>query len=225
MEKKYFNSQEWGILKKGLGDQRSNGIDFLVEKGFPTTKNVSYYSNEFYSELENINKMMQEASSSFIVIFDPITPDIKRCSIPGKTTTKLSQVMDFIKEKDLNINNYKITFIERMLAVDDSFCGVVMTNGKGDTVIEILQDSINLIDLTSAGVDPTKTQYYEFDHFEESHVVPYLINKIKMDTQHYEGYYEFIYGQFRGRPDVYYTYYSNNKDYINIFENSKNRQR
>ena len=92
--KKYYNSQDWGILKKELGDQRSNGMDILVERGFSTTQNVSYYPKQFYDELENIDKMMKEATASFIVIFDPVRSDIKRCSIPGKTTTKLSQVID-----------------------------------------------------------------------------------------------------------------------------------
>ncbi|MFA6777331.1 MAG: hypothetical protein WCR80_02630 [Bacilli bacterium] len=215
--KKYYNSQEWGILKQDLGNQRSNGSDFLREMGFNITNNISLYPEQFYNELESLHTMMNEAKASFIVIFDPIASNIKRCSIPGEVTS-LNQVMEFIKSNNLNLSNYKITFIERLLEIPDSFCGVVMTNGKADTIIEILLNSINLVDLTSAGVDPSKIQYYDFYYFDESLVVPRLINRIKLDCEHFKGYYEFIYGKYNGTTDIYYTYYSDNKEYTNIFE-------
>ena len=70
-------------------------------------------------------------------------------------------------------------------------------------------------------MDPSKIRYYEFYYFDESRVVPYIINRIKMDCEHYEGYYEFIYGKYNGKTAVYYTYYSDNKQYTNIFEQNQ----
>jgi hypothetical protein len=218
-KKRYYNSVEWGILKQDVGNLRSNGTSFLREMGFNASSNISFNHEQFYNELERIDLLFKTTKSTCIVIFDPYSPNIKRCSIPGKVTS-LTQVLDFIKNNNLDLRNYKITIIERIIDVLEPFCGVVMTDGKGNTVIETLLDSSNLIDLTSAGVDTSKIRTYDFCDFEESHVVPYIINKIKMDCQHYRGYYEFIYGKYNGTSDIYYTYYSDNEEYLNIFKPS-----
>ena len=50
---------------------------------------------------------------------------------------------------------------------------------------------------------------------------PSKINEIKEMCQYFKGYYEFAYGEIRGIKDVYFTYYSPNENYINVFEGGK----
>ncbi len=222
MEKKqkYYNSIDWGIVTKKTEKARSDGIKFLKETGFESMNFVSYNCNEFLNNLDEIDKMLKSTKSGYIAIFDPINPEIKRCSIPGDATC-IKHVLEFIKINNLNLYDFKISFTERILDVEDSFCGVVMTDGKGNTVIEIYVDSSNIVGLTSAGVDPEKTQYYRFYDFGNAPGVKQIINKIKTNCEAFSGYYEFIYGKVNGKAKVYFTSYSDNPQYLNILKNNQ----
>ncbi len=216
-EKKYFNSSDWGIIPQDGEDHRSEGLTFLQDYEFTTANYVFYDAYQFINNVKEINEMLCNTKSGYITIFEPVSPEAKRCSIPGNTID-VKQIVNYIKDNKMDLTKYHVCFAERILSVFNSFCGTAISDGKGNIVIEILLNSDNLIDLTSSGVDRTQTQFFRFYDFEEKVIGAKFIKKIKKDCQFFKGYYEFIYGQVNGVIDVYYTSYSKNKKYLNILD-------
>jgi hypothetical protein len=200
-KKNYYNSIEWGIITQNTKESRSNGIAFLKSYGFDTMNFASYDSEQFLDNLKQIAEMLKATKSGYITIFDPISPDIKRCSIPGNVV-EINQVRDYINDNKIDLTKFKVSFTERILDVPNSFCGTVITDGSGNTIIEILKGSSNIMELTSAGVDASKTEFFEFYDFEKVFWVPQIINIIKEQCQCFRGYYEFIYGKVNDRTSI-----------------------
>ena len=108
--------------------------------------------------------------------------------------------------------------------VKNSFAGVVMTDGKGNTVIETISGTCDTRELTSTGADATRIKRYEYENFDDYTLgEPRIIKEIRDMCQYFNGYYEFAYGNIRGENNVYFTFYSSNEEYINIFKGGKRK--
>ena len=215
---KYFNSLDWGIINESLGVLRSNGFDYLKKLELPVGNNFIVKYKDYLNNKEEFNERIKD--SEYLVMFEPPNNAYQKYAIFSVNNT--DQIDDFIKDNDLFLDNYCVSFVEMIKVIDNSFAGVLMSDGKGSTIIEIVNGTCDSRELTSRGVDPKKTRKYESFDFEDELIgAPKIIKEIKDICQYFKGYYEFAYGSIRGEKKIYFTFYSSNDEYINIFKGGK----
>ncbi len=216
--KKYYNSLEWGIIDTDSRDTRRNGFDFLKRVKIPTGNNFSMSYNEYLQSKERIAKRIN--NSKYIVIFEPPNKEYKRYGVTN--VSNIDEIDEYIINKNLPLEKYNVSFIEIIKETIDSFAGTVMTDGKGNTIIETISGTCDSRELTSTGAMQGRINTYRYISFDDLiPQTPSKINEIKEMCQYFKGYYEFAYGEIRGIKDVYFTYYSPNENYINVFEGGK----
>ena len=217
-KKNYFNSLEWGIIDSDSRTIRGNGFEYLKELKMPTGNNFSVSFNEYLSNKATIQKEIE--ASNYLVIFEPPNNTYKRYGLNNINSTEM--IDDFIEKDKPSINQYHISFIEQILKTDKSYVGTVMSDGKGSTIIETLSGTCDSRELTSRGADPKRIQQYIFNSFQDKvWGVPRDIAEIREICQYFKGYYEFAYGRVRNEEQIYFTFYSSNEHYINIFKGGR----
>lgn len=221
----YHNSLEWGILRDNTSDIRGDGFDYIKRLGLPIGNNFSISYCDYEQNKCKIQEVIKD--SKYIIIFDPPGYDFLRLSL-GEVVNDTNRIDEFLKSNsfinDYNIplNYYNISFIEFIEKIPTSYAGVVMSDGQGNTVIETVSDTCDSRELTSRGADRSRIKDYTYISFDDYIVgAPKAIQQIKNVCQYFRGYYEFAYGKIREVNNIYFTYYSNNPKYTNIFEGGK----
>lgn len=221
----YHNSLEWGILGDNISHIRGSGFDYIKQLGLPTGNNFSISYSDYEKNKSKIQEVIKD--SQYIIIFDPPGYDFFRYSL-DEIVNDVQKIDDFLMNNtamnDYNIplNYYNISFIEFIEKIPTSFAGVVMSDGQGNTVIETVSDTCDSRELTSHGAERSRIKEYTYISFDDYIIgAPKYIQQIKDVCQYFRGYYEFSYGKIRGVSNIYFTYYSNNPKYINIFEGGK----
>lgn len=214
---RFYNSIKWGIQETDIGNIRNNGMQHLKELKFATT---DYKSLSYKNFCLNFNSLLDAMKGSeYIIIFEPPNENFQRYGIDY--TDNQSEVRDFISSKGNFLDEYNVSLIEKINEIDSSFCGTVISNERGNVVIETLKGSVDSRFLTSTGADYENIECYEFNGYELNSRVPSIILKIKKDCEFISGYYEFAYGEVKGKKGVFYTFYSDNEKYRNIFKGRK----
>lgn len=213
--KKYFNSLEWGIIDLDSRTIRGDGFDYLKELRLPTGNNFSMSFNEY---LENKDKIQNDIEkSNYLVIFEPPNNTYKRYGL--NNINSIAAIDEFIEQDKPGINQYHISFIEKIIETEKSYVGAVMSDGKGSVVIETLSGTCDSRELTSRGADPKRISQYIFTSFHDKvWGIPRDIAEVRDICQYFKGYYEFAYGRVRNEEQIYFTFYSSNEHYTNIFK-------
>ncbi len=221
MERKFYNSTQWGIQKKNLNKIRSRGLDYLEQIGCKTCVHYCLEIGEAIKEPEKLDKIFDN-NVPFLVLIEP--NDKKLEKIGSFNITDKKSVYKLISQiKPEEWKNYSISFIEEIQNAKNSLTGTAISDGKGKLFMEFLKGTTNSKYLTSAGADPKKIENCYFRDFEIISQIPNsipieIIEKIKEYCHNFKGYYEFIYGSSTGKEDIYFTFYSDIKDYRNILE-------
>ena len=216
---KFYNSLEWGIVNEESKKMRQNGFDFLKKINVPTGDNFSISYQDYQNQKQSIESRIN--NSKYIVILEPPTNQYHRYGLTGVNSTRTIDA--YMEQEKLSLKSYNISFIEIIKELEDSFSGTVISNGKGDTFIEIIKGTCDSRELTSTGADPNRIKQYNFFSFEGGERAPQVIYEIKKVCQYFKGYYEFAFGEIRGEKDIYFTFYSPNENYINIFKGGRIR--
>ena len=218
--KQFYNSLEWGIIDTETREMRKNGFDYLKQLKLPTGNNFSVKYSEYLLKKNEIAKIIE--NSAYIVIFEPPNKDCQRYGITN--VDSISVVDDYLAENNFNLDNYNVSFVEMIKERPDSYAGTLLSDGTGNTIIETIDRTCDSRLLTSTGADSQRIKYYHYLSFDDQiRTAPREINEIKEICQYFRGYYEFAYGEIRGLKDIYFTYYSPNDKYINIFEGGKRK--
>ena len=216
--KKYYNSLEWGIIDQDSREVRKNGFDHIKKIKLPTGHNFSVGYHEYQVRKTQIADMIKD--SKYIVIFEPPNKSNTRYGITS--ISSIDQIDEYIIKNNYNLQKYNVSFIEIINELQNSFAGTVMTDGNGNTIIETIDGTCDSRELTSIGANAKHINSYRFMSFDDNDSnVPRIIREIKEMCQYFRGYYEFAYGEIRGIKDIYFTFYSPNENYINIFEGGK----
>lgn len=217
-KKKYFNSLEWGIIDSDSRTIRGDGFDYLKELRLPTGNNFSMSFNEYLEKKDAIQKEI--SLSNYLVIFEPPNNTYKRYGLNNINSTEM--IDEFIEHDKPGINQYHISFIEKIIETDKSYVGAVMSDGKGSVVIETLSGTCDSRELTSRGADPKRIAQYIFTSFHDKvWGIPRDIAEVRDICQYFKGYYEFAHGRVRNEEQIYFTFYSSNEHYTNIFKGGK----
>ncbi len=216
--KKYYNSLEWGIIDSDSRDMRKNGFEYLKKMQLSTGNNFSMKYQDYQIAKNKINQVIN--NSDYIVIFEPPNKNYMRY---GLTNVKsIDEIDNYIIDNEIKIEKYSISFIEIIKEISNSFAGTVITDGKGNTIIEIIRGTCDSRELTSTGANSNRINSYRYISFDDKiSDAPKIIDDIKEMCQYFRGYFEFAYGEIKGAKDIYFTYYSSNDNYINVFEGGK----
>ena len=217
-KKTHYNSLDWGIIEGKSNNVRGEGFEFLEEINAPIGKNFSLPYKDYLENKKKLNNIIKD--SNYIVIFEPPCNLYQRYGVGDVNTIDI--IDEYIKEKELKLDEYNISFIEKIDKCKDSFAGTAMSDGKGQLVVEVIINTCDSRELTSKGADSSLIRTYRFSSFDDyTTFTPDLIKQIKDICQYFSGYYEFAYGEIRNKKDIYFTFYSKNGNYINIFEGGK----
>ena len=215
--KKYYNSLEWGIINTGSNSMRNKGFTFLKEIGLPTGNNFGIKFVELQDKRIILDNELK--GSQYLALFEPPNNKFKRYGI---NVNSFQDLLDFINQVDCDLSNYRISFVEKVIQLPNSYAGTLLSDGKGNTLIETVDGTCDSRELTSTGVDIDRVKQYHFISFEDyQEKLPKELKEAKDLCQYFRGYYEFAYGSIRNYSDIYFTYYSNNEEYINIFRGGR----
>ena len=221
MSKKFYNSVEWGIQTKNINQIRNNGFEFLEKIGCKTCKNYSLKIEEIIKQTSKVKEFLN-GKIPYLVVFESSDKEKKKI---GKFNVKgireVYEIINSISAKDWA--KYRVSFVEQIKPLENSFSGTAVSDGKGKLLIEFIMGTTDSRELTSCGADPRKIDYCYFSDFETiskmSDMIPLkFIEKIKESCHFFKGYYEFVYGISNNEDDIYFTFYSNINKYLNVLD-------
>lgn len=216
--KKYYNSLEWGIIDKESKEIRKNGFEYLKKLKLPVGNNFSMKYDDIYMQKDLINEELTK--SNYLVLFEPPDNRFKRLGIDN--VNSFEKIDNYLKKNNYDLSMYNVSFIEKIIQISDSYAGTLLSDGRGNTLIEIIENTCDSRELTSIGADSNRIKQYKFISFDDFQMnLPKGISDIKNICQYFKGYYEFAYGKIRGENNIYFTFYSNNSEYINVFKGGK----
>lgn len=116
-------------------------------------------------------------------------------------------------------------FIVQMKHTLNCFTATLFSNGKGDVIIEYLKGVVDNRYVTSGSDNNNNSLFtekiymhdYSLVYCEDYSVFTCLYEVIKV-CSFFEGYYELSYANVHGEKGIYFSYYSKDKIYQNIFE-------
>lgn len=217
---KYHNLIEWQILKEDILNHRARGIEFLKQIRCPTPKYYFAEAQEVKKDKERFNKILKDYGP-FLVIFDP--KDNKKERVGYFSVNHLDEIGDIFS---LNLEDYGASFIQQIQDVRPCFSGSAVSNGEGKLIVEIIKDTVDVRNLTSCGADTKNVDRAYFDDFDFLCLAPewleyFFLKEIKDYTQYFTGYYEFAYGMLNGQKGLFFTSYSDNPTFQEIFNESQ----
>lgn len=221
MKPTFYNSTQWGIQESELDKLRGKGIEYLRNIGCNTGQFHSLSIEEAIKNPNVLDSIFGE-DIPFLVLLEPKDrgkEKIGKFGVTDKTT-----IYEMIKGiNPENWREYSISMIEEIQKIDNEFVGVAISDGKGQLFIEFLEGTTNSKYLTSTGANPTKLDSCYFSDFETisefPRKIPFkFVKKIQKSCHFFEGYYEFVYGKSKDRPDIFFTFYSDIPEYRNLLK-------
>lgn len=222
MNKKYYNSVEWGIQKENVDKIREKGFEFLREIGCKTCNNYALKIQDISKNTEKAKKVF-DGSTAYLVVFESSNKKKeKKGKFNVKDINELYEIINSISSEDWQ--EYTVSCIEQIQYIENSFSGTALSDGNGKLLIEFILGTTDSRELTSRGANANKIDYCYYSDFETisriSTKIPLeLIENIKQNCHFFKGYYEFVYGKSKGNPDIFFTFYSDIPEYRNLLKN------
>ncbi len=221
MKKKFYNSTEWGIQESNLDTLRAEGQKRLRRMGCKTGKFYSLTIEEAIKDQEALESIFGD-DLPFLVLLEPRKRNDEKLGEFGIRDQK--GLYELIKRLPAEKwRDYRISFIEEIQETKGSFVGTAISDGKGRLYIECLPGTTNSKQLTSTGADSAELDTCYFSDFDTISKFPEkipieMIEEIRKSCHHFKGYFEFVRGKSKDKEDIYYTFYSNIPDYLNILD-------
>lgn len=216
--KKYYSLHDWNINSSTTLDvyPSASNIAFLKAIGC----NVPIYLIEQIDVVLNKKiyfKNLFSNNGPFLVIFEPARNDVKRY---GKINViSYDQIEKQLRE--MTNTHPKIRIIQQILKHKHSFAGAAISDGNGRLYVEIIRDTVDVRNLTSTGASPLLLDSIAYIDFYNLCVTPnHCIRSFReiIDiTLHHKGYYEFAFGLIDSIPGVYFTSFSKNVLFQNLW--------
>lgn len=215
---KYFHSTDWGFddnyQNKKIMSRR--GLESL---GLPMLSSFSILA----SDLDQVFMDAHVDTVYLVTVDDPCKEFPRQGYFNIMSSAELNKKIqrDFSNRKDV-LSRCRCFFIEQIFPCLGCFTGVIISNGLGKIVCEIISDTIDNREITSGSTVSSRRKriiYYDGklccceDFYAWRLLVPYL--QLCKDNL---GYYEFSYGKVGEKHGVFFSYYSKDKVYQNIFE-------
>lgn len=215
----FFHSTDWGF-DFDYQKKKENSREVLSQLDLSILNSFSY---TYFELLDNLSLI--DSNEVYLVTVDSTIASIPRhgyfdvSSIPNLLETI---VADFGSDNTV-LKTCRCYFIEQLFACKGCFTGALISDSKGNLICEVIDGIIDNRELTSGS---SKSLYRKLivyvdgklsscdDYLLWSKLLPQLEICIK-----YKGYFEFTFGRVRNKLDVYFSYFSSDKTYLNIFNN------
>ena len=213
----YYHSTDWGFddnyqQKKRLSRNRLSALKL------PMLNSISCN----FHELSSGKVSLGQNRVYLVTVDDPSKACPRRGYFGISTITELESciIQDF-GENSLSLNTCQCHLIEQLFPCDGCFTGAIFSNGTGDLVCEVIADTIDNRELTSGSTREYKRNriiYCEgvLSFCDNIRIWATILPEISICITH-KGYYEFAYGLVRGTKGVYFSYFSEDSAYQNIF--------
>lgn len=138
--------------------------------------------------------------------------------------TSFGQLQNFVTSiivrNNFSIERIKCLFINQMHWCPGCFTANIISDGKGNAIIEFIEDTVDNRLLSSGGgykLKPKKILFNDFEmvYCDEVSVLIKLWDSLKT-CLFYRGYYECSYAMINDIKKVYFSYYSDKEIYQNI---------
>lgn len=209
----FYHSKDWGfdtsVLKK-----RENAMSFLNSIGLHCC--IKCICDQ--SMLESVFRELK-GHRFLVIIIDIITLeytgffDITNCE-------QLSTQVNRVVNDNFRQDRIRYCFIDQMQECPGCFTSNIISDGKGNAIIEFIVDTVDNRYLTSGGQYvhlPKRILFndYKMVYCDNYKVLMRLWESIKT-CLFFKGYYECSFALVNNQKDVYFTYYSNEEIYQNI---------
>lgn len=219
-----YHANDWNIVsKKEKEFERVSGLQFLSSNSFQgrCVEWQMFNKEELLEKQSEINSIIN--NRWFFVIITG--KNIKRKII---VINHLNELLATIQNNPkFSSNNLTLTFINMIQKTNGCCSGTVLSDGKRDIKIELMNNSVNTRDITDGSKDPKSMLFLETElvslkivnglnnSYALSQEYKFVVHEIIRCCRKVSGYFEFIYGtnQKFGFPNLYFTYFSENPRY------------
>lgn len=212
----FYHSIEWGFDLNYI-NKKKRAMLFLNAHEFPTCLSK-------ICRFDGIDEMFEKEECCYLVMVSKKKDDSKRSgyfNIVNKRQLIDSMFEDYGKEIDYN--NFVYCFIGQMQETLGCFTATLFSDGKGNIVIEYLTDIVDNRFLTSGSMGERTPSCITFRDFTlidcDSFIILEKLYGIVKKCFFLKGYFELSYAVVHGKKDVYFSYYSSDDIYMNIFNN------
>ena len=217
----FFHSTDWGFdmdyqKKKEKSRKFLSSLELSVLNSFSCS----------YFELVG-NDSVIDSSEVYLVTVDSNINSVLRhgyFNISSVSILREKILSDFGTDSDV-LETCRCHFIEQLFLCPNCFTGALFSNCKGDLICEVICGTIDNRELTSGSsqnYDRKQIIYSEGnlitcdDYVLWSKLLPAIKVCIKC-----KGYFEFSFGRVGNNCDIYFSYYSDNECYQNVFFNEQ----
>lgn len=213
----YYHSVEWGF-DINYAKKKNEAMKFLIDNSFTTC----------ISRICRIDNMRElfDGNKKYLVMVYPDFTFLKRTGFFDIINYDLLQ--DNIKKEygeNVNLEDFEYCCIEQMEKIDNCFTAVICSNGEGALIVEFLKDTIDNREITSDTESDRVPQRIVYDNFELMECDDYEVLKVLFSDINkclwLKGYFELSFARVGKKKGVYYSYYSSEKIYMNIFNRKK----
>lgn len=135
-----------------------------------------------------------------------------------------SQLLEKMKKsfgQNCSLDEFEFCVIEQLEKIPGCFTSIIMSDGKGNAVVEYLEGTVDNRFLSSGGEfkgTPQRIIFCGYDviYCNNFSVLKRLYSSVKT-CLYFKGYYECTYATLHGEPGVFFSYFSTDQMYQNIF--------
>lgn len=212
----YYHSIEWGFDTDYM-KKKNKAMCFLQKHCFKTC--ISRVCS--YSEIAS---MFFENEGCFLVMISKKNNSAERNGYFD--ISNYSQLLDRIANdygKDCDLSEYDFCFIDQLEKMKDCFTANIFSDGHGKIIVEYLMDTVDNRDITGYSQNGKIPHSIIIDNDVlvkcDSYLVLMNLYDVIKKCIWLRGYYELSYATVHSKPDIYFSYYSSEDIYMNIFMN------
>ena len=213
----YYHSTDWGF-DDNYQTKKKTSRSGLKAIGLPMLESISC---SYYELVQN--KVRFKPNGVYLVTADDGTKEKNRKGYFGvKSSDELLQhiIRDF-GDSESSLSACKCHCIEQLFPCEGCFTGALFSNGCGDLVCETINNTVDNREVTSGSSAPYERNRIIYHDGELSFCGDYfiwatLLSVISLCINN-KGYYEFAFGLVSGKKGLYFSYFSSEEIYQNIF--------
>ena len=209
----FYHSRDWGFDTSAI-EKKEKAKEFLNRIGLPCC--IKHICN--HSE---VNAFFRKDNKNCYLVMVLDTESLKYTGFFNIISREqlLAQI-DRIVNDDFCMNRLRYCFIEQMHEFIDCFTANIISDGKGNAIIEYIQGTVDNRCLSSGGIQKTKPQKIVFNDYKMVFCDNYKIFMLMWESiktcLFFKGYYECSYALVNEIKDVFFSYYSDEEIYQNI---------
>lgn len=213
----YYHSIDWGFDLEYF-HKKNKAMVFLKEHSLTTC--ISSICGH-----KDLNMYFHDDRPYLVMVTNEKKRSLKKGYFGICRIEKLEENLKKDYGPDIDWDDFEFCLINQMMETPDCFTATLLSDGNGNIIIEYLKGTVDNRRLTSGGNEPDRPSGIIFEEClpikcDDYHILLKMYDVIKKCFC-LKGYYELSYAMVNGNKDIYFSYYSSDENYLNIFRKER----